>query len=153
MSPAGKWFVAALLLLLHFALHPLWSRWPVVPDLVAGGLILGSLQLRWGRAAGFGCVIGLMEASISLGPMGLTMLLFSLTGALVGWVRHLIYSDSDRVTPVFVFVGTWLLRSAVAIIVVGDWSAGALLVDSVGSAALTTAGCWVAERLVSAATR
>ncbi|MYE34288.1 MAG: hypothetical protein F4X23_05470 [Gemmatimonadales bacterium] len=153
MSPAGKWFVAALLLLLHFALHPLWSRWPVVPDLVAGGLILGSLQLRWGRAAGFGCVIGLMEASISLGPMGLTMLLFSLTGALVGWVRHLIYSDSDRVTPVFVFVGTWLLRSAVAIIVVGDWSAGALLVDSVGSAALTTAGCWVAERLVSAVTR
>ena len=153
MSPAGKWFVAALLLLLHFALHPLWSRWPVAPDLVAGGLILGSLQLRWGRAAGFGCVIGLMEASISLGPLGLTMLLFSLTGALVGWVRHLIYSDSDRVTPVFVFFGTWLLRFAVAIIVVGDSSAGALLVDSVGSAALTAAGCWVAERLVSAVTR
>ena len=153
MSPAGKWFVAALLLLLHFALHPLWSRWPVAPDLVAGGLILGSLQLRWGRAAGFGCVIGLMEAAISLGPMGPTMLLFSLTGAIVGWVRHLIYSDSDRVTPVFVFFGTWLLQSAVAIFVVRDWSAGALLVDSVGSAALTTAGCWVVARLVSAVTR
>ena len=153
MSSAGKWFVAALLLLLHFALHPLWSRWPVAPDLVAGGLILGSLQLRWGRAAAFGCVIGVMEAAISLGPMGLTMLLFSLTGALVGWVRHLIYSNSDRVTPVFVFFGTWLVRSAVAIFVAGDWSAGALLVDGVGSAALTTAGCWVVARLVSAVTR
>jgi cell shape-determining protein MreD len=153
MSPAGRWFVAALLLLLHFALHPLWGRWPVAPDLVAGGLILGSLQLRWGRAAAFGCAIGLMEAAISLGPMGLTMLLFSLAGALVGWVRHLIYSDSDRVTPVFIFFGTWLLRVAVAIFVVGDWSAGALLVDGVGSAALTTAGCWVAARLVSALTR
>jgi len=153
MSPAGKWFVAALLLVLHFALHPLWSRWPIAPDLVAGGLILSSLQLRWGRAAGFGCVIGLMEASISLGPMGLTMLLFSLTGALVGWVRRLIYSDSDYATPVFVFFGTWLLRFAVTVFVVGDSSAGALLVHGAGSAALTTAVCWAAERLVSAATR
>lgn len=153
MSPTGRWFVAALLLVLHFALHPLWSRWPVAPDLVAGGLILGSLQLRWGRAAAFGCVIGLMEAAISLGPMGLTMLLFSLSGALVGWVRHLIYSDSGRVTPVFVFFGTWLLRVAIAIFVAGDWSAGTLLVDGVGSAALTTAACWVAARLVSAVTR
>ena len=153
MSPAGRWFVAVLLLFLHFALHPTWSRWPVAPDLVAGGLILGSLQLRWGRAAGFGCVIGLMEASISLGPMGLTMLLFSLTGTLVGWVRHLIYSDSDSVTPIFVFFGTWLLRSAIAILIGGEWSASALLVDGLGSAALTTAGCWVVARLVSAVAR
>ncbi|MXX77678.1 MAG: hypothetical protein F4Z33_01535 [Gemmatimonadales bacterium] len=153
MSPAGKWFVAALLLVLHFALHPLWSRWPIAPDLVAGGLILSSLQLRWGRAAGFGCVIGLLEASISLGPMGLTMLLFALTGALVGWVRRLIYSDSDYATPVFVFCGTWLLRLTVTLFVVGDSSAGALFVHGAGSAALTTAVCWVAERLVSAVTR
>lgn len=153
MSPAGQWFAAALLLVLHFALHPLWSRWPVAPDLVAGGLILGSMQLRWGRAAGFGCVIGLLEASISLGPMGLTMLLFSLAGALVGWVRRLIYSDSNMVTPVFIFFGTWLLRSAVAVFVVGDSSAGALLVQGIGSAALTTAACWVMEGLVSAVTR
>ena len=153
MSPAGKWFVAALLLVLHFALHPLWSRWPVAPDLLAGGLILGSLQLRWGRAAGFGCVLGLMEASIALGPMGFAMLLFSLTGALVGWVRRLIYSDSDTVTPAFVFFGTAFLRSALAILVGGDASAGALLAYGVGSAALTTALCWVATRLVSAVTR
>jgi hypothetical protein len=94
-----------------------------------------------------------MEAAISLGPMGPTMLLFSLTGALVGWVRHLIYSDSGRVTPVFVFFGTWLLRSAVAIFVVRDWSAGALLVDGIGSAALTAAACWLVAKLVSAVTR
>ena len=97
MSPAGKWFVAALLLVLHFALHPLWSRWPVPPDLLAGGLILGSLQLRWGRAAG--------------------------------------------------------LRSALAIFVGADASAGVLFAYGVGSAALTTALCWVATRLVSAVTR
>ena len=153
MSPAGKWFVAALLLVLHFALHPLWSRWPIAPDLAAGGLILSSLQLRWGRGAGFGCVIGLLEASISLGPMGLTMLLFSLMGALVGWVRHLIYSDSDYATPVFVFCGTWLLRLAVTVFVVGDASAEALLVHGAGSAVLTTAVCWAVLRLVSAITR
>ena len=153
MSPAGKWLVAVLLLVMHFALHPLWSRWPVGPDLVAGGLILGSMQLRWGRAAVFGCVIGLLEASISLGAMGLTMLLFSLTGALVGWVRHLIYSDSDRVTPAFVFLGTWFLRIAVTLFVAGDSSAGALLVYPIGSAALTMAVCWATGRLVSAVTR
>ncbi len=153
MSPARRWFVAALLLVLHFALHPLWSRWPIGPDLAAGGLILSALQLRWGRAAAFGCVIGLMEASISLGPMGLAMLLFSLAGALVGWVRHLIYSDSDYATPVFVFLGTWLLRLAVTVFVVGDSSTDALLVDGAAAAALTTAVWWAAARLVLAVTR
>ena len=153
MSSATKWFIAALLLILHFALHPIWSRWPVGPDLLAGGLILGSMQLRWGRAAAFGSVIGLLEASISLGPMGRTMLFFSLTGALAGWVRHLIYADSDYVTPAFVFFGTWLVRLAVTIFVAGDPTVEALLVYAGGSAALTTMVCWSVDRLVSAATR
>lgn len=85
--------------------------------------------------------------------MGFTMLLFSLTGALVGWARRLIYSDSDMVTPAFIFFGTWLLRWAVAIFVVGDWSADALLVRGVGSAVLTTVAYWLTARLVSAVTR
>lgn len=153
MSAAMKWVIALLLLVVHFALHPVWSRWPIAPDLVAGGLVLGAMQLRWGRAAAFGSVIGLLEASISLGPMGLTMLLFSLVAALAGWVRHLVYADSDRITPAFVFAGTWFLRFAVTVFVTGGSTAGALLVHPIGSAALTTMVCWVAERLVSAVTK
>lgn len=153
MSAGKNWFIAALLLILHFALHPLWSRWPVGPDLLAGGLILGSMQLQWGRAAAFGAVLGLLEASISLGPMGRTMLLFSLTAAFAGWVRHLIYADSDYVTPAFVFFGTWWLRLAVTVLGTGDPTVETLLVYAGGSAALTTAGCWVVGRVVSAVTR
>ncbi len=153
MSPARQWVIAVLLLVVHFALHPLWSRWPGGPDLLAGGLILGSMHLRWGRAAALGSVIGLLEASISLGSMGTTMLLFSLTGALAGWVRHWIYADSDRVTPAFVFVGTWLLRLSVAVVVAGEATVGALLIYPVGSAALTMAVYWVTERMISAVTR
>ncbi|WP_419161860.1 hypothetical protein [Candidatus Palauibacter sp.] len=149
MTAAGRWLVVALLLLAHFALHPLWSRWPVGLDLVAGGLFLGSLLLPWGRAAAFGGLIGLLEASISLGPLGPVILLFSLVGCLASWLRHLIYSDSSRFTAIFLFLGVWVLRIALTALVGGELSFASVLVYTPASAALTTAVCWVAERLVS----
>ena len=152
MRVAKKSFIAVLLLILHFALHPLWSRSPVGPDLLAGGLVLGAMQFRWGRAAAWGAAIGLLEASISLGPMGRTMLLFTLTGALVAWVRHLIYADSDYVTPAFVFLGTWFVRFAATIFAAGAPAVEVLLVQTGGSAVLTTMACWLADRMVSAVT-
>ena len=150
MRVRREWLTVLLLLLLHFALHPLWSRWPIGPDLLAGGLLLGSFLLRWGRAAVFGCLLGLLEASISLGPLGLTMFLFSIFACIGGWLRRIVYSDSDTFVVASMFLGTWALRASVALLVQGDASMGALLVNAPASAALTTVLCWLVYRFVSA---
>lgn len=150
MTGRRGWLAVALLLVLHFSLHPIWSRWPVGPDLVAGGLLLGSFLLRWGRAAAFGCVVGLLEASISLGPLGPTMLLFSLFGCIGAWLRQLLYSESGTLVLGFVFAGTWVLRAVAPLMVRGEASVEAFLLYAPASAALTTVACWIVGRLVSA---
>ena len=123
------------------------------PDLVAAGLVLGSMRLRWGRAGLFGCAIGVLEASMSLGPLGLTMLLFTLVGALAGWVRHLIYADADRVALAFVFVGAVILRVGVTAVVGGGATAATLLLHALAAGASTTVLYWCAVRLVAVVIR
>ena len=147
MRGRRAWLTVVVLLLLHFSLHPLWSRWPVGPDLVAAGLLLGSFLLRWGRASVLGCVLGVLEASIALGSLGITMLLFSLAGGIASWLHRLIYSESRRLVLVFVFVGTWVLRAVAASLTRGDASLEALLLHAPASAALTVATCWLIDRL------
>ena len=153
MRDRRGWLAVVVLLLLHFALHPVWSGWPVGPDLVAGGLLLGSLLLPWGRAAVLGCVLGVLEASIALGSLGLTMLLFSLTGGIASWLRRLVYSESWLLMLVFVFVGTWVVRAAAAPLTRGDASVEVLLVQAPVSAALTVAACGIIDRLARVGVR
>lgn len=150
MSRGRRWIVVVLLLLLHFALHPLWSRWTVGPDLLAGGVLLGSFLLRWGRAAVLGGLLGLLEASISLGPLGLTMFLFAVFACLSSWLRHTLYSESGAFSLVFLFVGTWALHAAVSPLMQGEVSLGVFAVYGPVDAALTTAACWVVNRFVPA---
>ena len=150
MTGRRGWLAVFLLLILHFSLHPMWSRWPIGPDLVAGGLLLGSFLLRWGRAAAFGCVIGLLEASISLGPLGPTMFLFAVIGCIGAWLRQLLYSESGTLVLVFVFAGTWVLRACAPLLARGETSVEAFLVYAPASAALTTIVCWIVDRLASA---
>lgn len=147
MRDRRGWLTVVVLLLLHFSLHPVWSRWPAGPDLVAGGLLLGSFLLRWGRASVLGCVLGVLEASIALGSLGITMLLFSLAGGIASWLHRLIYSESRRLVLVFVFVGTWGLRAVAAPLMGGDVSPEGLLVHAPASAALTVAVCGIIDRL------
>ena len=100
-----------------------------------------------------GCVLGVLEASIALGSLGITMLLFSLTGGLASSFRRLIYSESRHLVLVFVFAGTWVLRAVAAPLMRGDASVEALLVHAPASAALTTAACWIIDRIVWAGAR
>ena len=148
MSARRDWLAVALLLLLHFSLHPVWTRWPVAPDLVAASLLLGSFLLPWGRASVLGCLLGILEASISLGSLGLTMLLFSVTGSFASWLRRLVYSESRGLVLLFVFVGTWGLRAAAAPLMRAETSPEALLAYAPASAALTTLACWAMHRFV-----
>ena len=149
MSARARWVVIVLLLLLHFGLHPVWSGWPAGPDLLAGGVLLGSLLLRSGHAATLGFILGLLEASMSLGPLGPTMLALALAGFLGAWLRDIFYSDSGRFVPTFLFLGVWALQIVLTFVAGAAPTVQAFLVYAPISAVVTAIVCWVAQRVVS----
>lgn len=149
MRGGARWVVIGTLLLIHFALHPLWSGWRAGPDLLAGGLLLGSLGLRASRAAALGFVLGLLEASMALGPLGPTMLVLGAAGWAGAWLRDVFYSDSARFMPTFLVVGVWAIEVLLALISRTGASPAGILLYAPASALLTAAVCWVTERLVS----
>lgn len=148
MRSPGRWVVIVLLLLLHFGFHPWWTGWAAGPSLLLGGVLLGSLQLRWGQAAALGFVLGLLEASMSLGPLGPTMLLLAFAGFVGAWLRDVFYSDSGRFVPIFLFLGVWGLEVVLTFVMGAEPSVQALLVFAPISAALTAVACWIVQGFV-----
>lgn len=148
MRGRGRWIVIGMILVFHFALHPVWSAWRAGPDLLAGGLLLGSLGLRPSRAAALGFVLGLLEASMALGPLGPTMLVLAAAGWVGAWLRDVLYSDSARFMPTFLVVGVWAIEVLLGL-VAGGVSLAAVFVYAPLSAVFTATVCWVAERFVS----
>lgn len=149
MRGAGRWIVIGLLLIVHFALHPVWSGWRAGPDLLAGGLLLGSLGLRSSRAAALGFVLGLFEASMALGPLGPTMLVLAAAGWIGAWLRNVFYSDSARFMPTFLVVGVWAIEVLLGLVAGGGVSLGTVALYAPISAIFTAAVCWMTERFVS----
>jgi len=149
MRGRGRWVVIGVLLVVHFALHPVWSGWRAGPDLLAGGLLLGSLGLRSSRAAALGFVFGMLEASMALGPLGPTMLVLAAAGWVGAWLRDVLYSDSARFMPAFLVVGVWAIEVLLAIVSGTGVSPGTVFLYAPLSAVFTAAVCWCAERFVS----
>ena len=149
MSRRGRWLTIVLMLLLHFALHPVWTSWRVGPDLLSGGVLLGSLLLRSTQAALLGFVLGLLEASMALGPLGPTMLVLALAGFIGGWLRNVFYSDSGRFLPTFIFCGVWALQVVLTLVSGDAVTVQGLLVYAPLSAAATALLCWAAERVIA----
>jgi cell shape-determining protein MreD len=143
------WVVIGLLLFLHFALHPLWTGWPAGPDLLVGGLLLGSLGLRASRAAGLGFTLGALEASMSLGPLGPTMLILAATGYAGSWLRDVFYSDSARFIPAFLVVGVWVVQTLLTLVGGHGLELAPILIYSPISAGCTAVLCWGTEKLVA----
>lgn len=148
MRGSAEWVLVALFILVHFAAHPLLTSWRVSPDLLAGGLLLGSLQLRAGPAAGLGFVLGLLEASMALGGLGPTAVIFTLAGYAGARLRDLLYSDSARFVPSFLFLGVWILQLLIAAATAWPPEIRLLLVDAPLSAAATALLYWIARRVV-----
>ncbi|MFV1986642.1 MAG: hypothetical protein ACC682_05150 [Gemmatimonadota bacterium] len=149
MRSRHGWFVIGLLLLLHFAFHPSWTGWPLGPDLLVGGLLLGSLGLRASRAAVLGFTLGLLEASMSLGPLGPTMLILAAAGYAGSWMRDVFYSDSARFIPAFLVVGVWAVQTLLTLVGGHGITPEAILIFSPISAGLTAVVCWGTEKLVA----
>ncbi len=149
MRAGGRWIVIGLLLAFHFGLHPVWSGWPAGPDLLAGGVLLGSLLLRSGQAAILGFVLGLLEASMSLGPLGPTMLVLATAGFAGAWLRDVFYSETGRFGPAFLLIGVLILQQALNLVAGTGLSVQGVLVWGPISAVLTTIVCWALDRLIS----
>lgn len=150
MRGGRRWIVVGLLLVLHFALHPVWSSWTAGPDLLAGGLLLGALGLRPGRAALLGFLLGLLEASMALGPLGPTMIVLAMAGYAGAWLRDVFYSDSGRFMPIFILIGVLAIQVGFELVGGGPSASpdGARFLYIPVSAAVTAAVCWGFDRLV-----
>ena len=148
MSSRGGWWAIVFLLILHFGLHPGWNEWPISLDLLAGAVLPGSLLLRPDQAAILGAVIGILEASISLGPLGPTMFILAAVGFSGAWLRDVLYSDSPQFVPTFLFVGVWTMQAALTLLTDGETSAGSLLLYAPISALLTAVMFWVAQHFL-----
>ncbi len=148
MRGAGSWAVIAILVVLHFAFHPLWSQWPAGPNLLLGGLLLGALMMRPARAAALGFGFGVLEASMSLGALGPTILVLALGGYVASWLRTVFYSDPARFTPPLLVFGVWGMEVTLMLVSGGGATALELVVYSALSAVGTAALCWTARKAV-----
>ena len=141
MRSRRGWVVIGMLLLLHFALHPLWTGWSAGPDLLVGGLLLGSLGLRASRAAVLGFTLGALEASMALGPLGPTMLILAAAGYAGSWLRDVFYSDSARFIPAFLVVGVWVVQTLLTLVGGHGLEITSFLIYSPISAGITAVLC------------
>ncbi len=123
-------------------------KWPISLDLMAGALILGSLLLRPDRAAILGAALGILEASISLGPLGPSMFVFAATGFIGAWLSDFLYSDSPQFVPIFLFGGIWLLQAVLTLLSAGASSVQSLFFHSPLSALLTALVLGVLARII-----
>ncbi len=133
-----------VLVVLHFSLRPLFMEWPVAPDLLTAAVLLGSLWLRAGNAALLGFTLGLLEEAIALAG-GWTALLYTLVGFAGARFRDVIFADVRFFVPLYLFLGTWLIHVANAVLTVSlDATTG--LVIAPANALLTAAIGGLAER-------
>lgn len=131
--------VVIVLLFLYFLFHPWLKGLPVGPDLLIGALLLAALRVQAGTAAVLGFVLGPLEAAMALGDPGVYALVLTVTGYLAARSRDILFADAPVFVVVYLFIGTWLSRSALVMAtggVTGNMAAGLLVValDAVATA-------------------
>ncbi|MCK5483930.1 MAG: hypothetical protein KAJ13_09495, partial [Gemmatimonadetes bacterium] len=92
--------VVVVLVILHFTLYRFLVRWPAMPNLLVGGLLLAALRMRAGYAAFLGFGLGVLEAAMGLEGLGTTSLILALVGYLGARSRDLLFADARH----YVFV-------------------------------------------------
>lgn len=137
------------LLVLHFLLRPLFTGWPVSPDLLAGALLLATLRLRAGHAAALGFSLGLLEGAMALSGVGWLAVSYGLAAyaAVRSW--ELVFTDERSFLPVYLLAGVWLLDVLTVALTGGGLGWGFVLLRAPAEAVLTAVVCVPLGRLVS----
>jgi len=146
--------IVGLLLVLHFLLHPWLTGLPVGPDLLVGGLLLAALRVQAGTAAVLGFVLGPLEAAMALGDPGIYALVLTITGYVSARSRDVLFADAPVFVVVYLFIGTWLARSALVALGGGAGGVSAGMLALVALDALATAVvCGLADALTTSFVR
>lgn len=142
-----------LLLLLHFLLRPWLTGLPVGPDLLIGGLLLAALRVQAGTAAVIGAVLGPLEAAMVLDDPGMYAFVFIVTGYLAARSRDVLFADAPVFIAVYLFLGTWLARTALILAGGAPTGAGAAIAVAGLDAVATAIVCGAVDAVASAFVR
>jgi len=145
--------LVVVLILIHFTLYGFFVRWPAMPNLLIGGLLLAALRIRAGYAAFLGFSLGVLEAAMGLEGMGTISLVLTIVGYLAARSRDLLFADARYFVPISVFAGTWIAELVLMLAMPGGPGILAALVVAPISAAGTALVCGTAESLVAAVRR
>jgi cell shape-determining protein MreD len=141
------------LLLLHFLFRPTLAGFNAAPDLLVGGLLLAALRLRAGHAATLGFVLGVLDGAMALGNPGTYALVLLTISFAAARSRDLLFADARFFVAVYLFVGTWLARTALALLGSPSPDVVAVVGGGLLTAAVTTVVCFVVDSLTSSALR
>jgi len=141
------------LLVLHFTFYRYFVRWPALPNLLVGALLLTALHLRAGYAAFVGFGLGVLEAAMGLEGLGSISAVLAVIGYLGARSRDLLFADTRHYVPVYLFAGTWLAEVALMLVMPGGPSLLSGLVFAPISALGTAVVCGAAESVVATVRR
>lgn len=143
----------AILLLIHFLFRPSLTAFIASPDLLIGGLLLAALRLRAGHAAALGFCLGVLDGAMALESSGTYALILLTIAFVAARSRDLLFADARYFVAVYLLLGTWLTRTALALLGTANpgilEAAGAALVTAMA----TTVVCATLESLASSALR
>lgn len=101
-----------VLTFLHFALRPVFESWVAAPNLLVCAVLVASLRLRPGVAAGIGFALGLLEDSMAVSNFGVSAVLLVSLGFLGGRIRDQFVGEEPFFMGTYLFIGTWLYQAA-----------------------------------------
>jgi len=137
--------VVLVLLVVHFTLYRFFVRWPVMPNLMIGALLIGALRMPAGIAALFGFGLGILEASMGLEGLGTISLVLTVVGYLGARSRDLLFADARHYVFFYLFAGTWVAEFSLMLAMPGGPHVLEALVLAPVSALGTAVICGAAE--------
>jgi cell shape-determining protein MreD len=146
--PSPDLVVVLILLIVHFTLYRFFVRWPAMPNMMIGALLIGALRLPAGFAALFGFVLGVLEASMGLEGLGTISIVLTIVGYLGARSRDLLFADARHYVFFYLFAGTWLAEFSLMLAMPGGPHLLEALVlapiSALGTAVVCGAAEWVA---------
>lgn len=146
-GPAWRAPAAALALaVLHFLARPLLVEWWGSPDLLAAAVLVLSMGVRPGTAAGAGFVLGILEEAVALGALGPLAIVYAVFGYLGSRSWDLVFTDTRLYLPLYLVFGAWMLIVANWWITPVDLTWRRMLLQAPVSALLTSLAAVPATR-------
>ncbi len=111
MTEGTRWgfvlFVAALVVL-HFVLRIGLGWGHLAPDLLVMALLIAARDMRPGRAAGLGLLLGILDGAVIPFALGGSAMALTVLGYLGARTRDLVAGESLLFLALYLFVGKWL---------------------------------------------